>query len=86
MTKFIIENVKYPETAMKSGIQGKVLVSFTVIKSGKLDNIRVTQKVNDLLDAEAVRVVSSMPDWIPGENKGKTVDVEITLPISFKLQ
>ena len=86
MTKFIIENVKYPEAAQKKGIQGKVLVTFTVTKTGKITNISISQKVNDLLDAEAVRVISIMPDWIPGEDKGAPVDVQMTLPISFKLQ
>ncbi len=85
MTKFIIENVNYPEAAKKAGIQGKVLVTFNVAKSGKIENIRITQKVNDNLDKEALRVVSIMPDWVPGEAKGTPVDVEITLPIVFKL-
>jgi TonB family protein len=86
MTKFILDNVKYPEAAKTAGIEGKVLVTFTVTKTGKLEKIRVTQKVNDLLDAEAIRVVSMMPDWIPGEDKGVAVDVEMTLPIAFKLK
>jgi len=86
MSKFIIENVKYPDAARKKGIQGKVLVTFTVTKTGKLTNISISQKVNDLLDAEAARVVSIMPDWIPGEDKGAPVDVQMTLPITFKLQ
>ena len=85
MTKFIIDNVKYPEAAKTAGIQGKVFVTFTVTKTGKLDKISVTQKVNDLLDAEAIRVISLMPDWIPGEDKGVKVDCEMTLPINFKL-
>lgn len=85
MTKFILNNVQYPEEAKKEGIQGKVLVSFTVTKTGKLEKIKVKEKVNDLLDAEAVRVVTAMPDWTPGENKGAAVDAEMTLPINFKL-
>ncbi len=85
MTKFIMDNVKYPEAAKKNGIEGKVLVAFTVTKTGKIDKIIVSQKVNDLLDAEAVRVISTMPDWIPGKNKGATVDVKMILPIVFKL-
>ena len=85
LVKFITDQVKYPEAAKKSGIEGKVAVSFVVTKTGKIDKIRVNQKVNDLLDAEAIRVVSMMPDWIPGENKGIAVDVETTLPIAFKL-
>lgn len=85
MVKYLLENVKYPEHAKKDGIQGKVLVSFTVTKTGKIKDAKVTQPVNKLLDAEALRVVNSMPDWIPGEVDGKIVDAEMTLPIQFKL-
>lgn len=85
MMKFVVENVKYPEEAKKNGVQGKVFISFTVTKTGKLENIKVLKNLNDLLDAEALRVVSSMPDWVPGVSKGSAVDVEITLPIMFKL-
>lgn len=85
MTKFIIDNVKYPEEAKTKGIEGKVLVSFIVSKTGNLNKIEVKQKVNDELDAEAIRVVKLMPSWTPGESKGKTVDVEMVLPIQFKL-
>ncbi|HNW89252.1 MAG TPA: energy transducer TonB [Bacteroidales bacterium] len=86
MTKFIIDNVRYPEAAKKSGSQAKVLVDFLVTKTGKLDSIRVKEKTNELLDKEAIRVISSMPDWIPGMDKGVAIDVQMTLPISFKLQ
>lgn len=85
MMKYIVENVKYPEEAKKNGIQGKVFVSFTVTKTGKLDNVKVVKTASDMLNAEALRVVSSMPDWVPGITKGALVDVEITLPIMFKL-
>jgi protein TonB len=60
-------------------------VNFTVSKTGKIDKVSILKKINDLLDAEAVRVVSSMPNWTPGENKDIPVDVEMTLPINFKL-
>lgn len=85
MTKFIVSNVKYPEAAKEKGIEGKVMVNFVVTKSGKVDEVKVTQKVNDLLDAEAIRVIKAMPDWIPGEQKGKKIDVQMILPIQFKL-
>ena len=85
LTKFIIDNVKYPEAAKKKGTQGKVLVSFVVTKTGKLDKIEISEKVDDLLDAEALRVVKAMPDWIPGEVKGSKADVVMKLPIQFKL-
>lgn len=85
MNQFIIDNVKYPDEARKNGIQGKVLVSFLVSSTGKLKNINVVESVNELLDKEAVRVISSMPNWIPGEVDGKPVDMEMKLPIQFKL-
>ena len=85
LIKFIIDNVKYPEAAKKDGIGGKVYVSFVVTKKGKVTKIKVVNKGNELLDKEAIRVISAMPDWIPGKDKGVTVDVEMTLPIAFKL-
>jgi TonB family protein len=85
MVKYLIKNVKYPEQAKKNGTQGKVFVSFTVTKKGKIQNVKVTQSVNAELDAEAVRVISSMPDWNPGLKDGKPVDAEMTVPIQFKL-
>ncbi len=86
MNKFILSNIKYPEAAKKSGKEGKVYVSFVVTKTGKLDKLKVTHKVDPLLDAEALRVVKSMPNWIAGKNKGANVDAQMTLPISFKLK
>ena len=84
--KFIIENVKYPPQAMKDNVQGKVLVNFIVMSSGKIENAKVIQSVNAELDNEALRVVKSMPVWKPGKQGGKVVDVEYTMPIQFKLQ
>ena len=84
--KFIIENVKYPRKASENNIQGKVLVNFIILSSGKIDNAKVIQSVSPELDVEALRVVSLMPDWKPGMQGGKVVDVEYTMPIQFKLQ
>ena len=83
--KFLSENVRYPEAASKAGIQGRVLVNFIVEKDGAISNIHVIQKVNDYLDAEAVRVVGAMPKWTPGMQGGETVRVKYTVPISFRL-
>ncbi len=85
MSKFIIENVRYPEDAKKNGVQGTVYVQFTVTKNGKLQDIRLQKSVNPGLDEEALRVIKLMPDWVPGSFKGKAVDTQLTLPISFKL-
>ncbi len=86
MMNFLRNNVKYPESARKNGIQGKVLVTFTVSKTGKPEKFRIMEKGNELLDKEAVRVMSLMPNWVPGVNKGAPVDVELTLPIKFTLK
>ena len=83
--KFLSENVHYPEAASKAGIQGRVLVEFIVEKDGSISNIHVIQNVNEYLDAEAVRVVGTMPKWTPGMHEGKAVRVKYAVPISFRL-
>ena len=85
LVKFISDNLKYPTVCKEQKIQGKVLVKFTVKSDGSISNIRVTKSVDPYLDKEAVRVVKSMPRWIPGTQDGKPVNVEYTLPITFKL-
>jgi len=86
MMKFIGNNVKYPAQAVKENIQGKVLVKFVIKSDGKIDMIKVLRGVHPALDAEAMRVIGLMPDWIPGKQGGKPVDVSYTVPIQFKLQ
>jgi TonB family protein len=86
LINFLMKSVKYPQQAMESAIQGKVFVSFVVGKKGSVLNAKIERGVDPLLDAEALRVVNSMPKWIPGKEKGKDVAVQFTLPISFRLQ
>ena len=85
MMKYIMENMKYPEQAMKEGIQGRVAVRFIVEKDGSISNVRPIHSVHTLLDKEAVRVVKSMPKWSPGKQNGKPVRVQLIVPIMFKL-
>lgn len=85
MYKYLSTNIKYPEEARKNGISGIVYITYVVEKSGKITNIRVLRGVNEELDKEAVRVVSEMPDWKPGKEKGKPVRVQFNLPISYRL-
>ena len=85
MWKWIREHVKYPEAAAKSKIMGKVYVDFMVSSTGEIKDVVVSNPVNPLLDAEAIRVVSAMPAWIPGTQSGKPVDVRMTVPIQFLL-
>ncbi len=83
---FIANSIKYPEKAKKEGISGKVYITFVVDKEGNSTNCKVARGVNPLLDKEALRVVSSLPKWKPGEQKGKKVKVKYTVPIAFALE
>ena len=85
MLKYIMENIKYPEQAMKEGIQGRVTVRFIVEKDGSISDVRPILSVHPLLDKEAVRVVESMPKWSPGKQNGKPVRVRFNVPVMFKL-
>lgn len=85
MLKYIMENMKYPEQAMKEGIQGRVAVRFIVEKDGSISDVKPILSVHPLLNKEAVRVVESMPKWTPGKQNGKPVRVRYNLPVMFKL-
>jgi TonB family protein len=86
MTAWIIANIKYPAEAAKVKITGKVYVSFLVDKNGKVINASVKKSASPSLDAEAKRVISSMPDWKPGSQSGKPVDVQMLVPVEFILK
>lgn len=79
------KNAQYPEVAKENNESGKVLVNFTVGKDGKISDVKVLRGVSESLDAEAVRVVSSAPDWTPAQVGGKPVAVNYTMPVDFKL-
>lgn len=85
MLKYLMENIKYPEQAMKEGIQGRVTVRFIVEKDGSISDVKPVLSVHPLLNKEAVRVVESMPKWTPGKHNGKPVRVRFNLPVMFKL-
>ena len=85
MLKYIMENMKYPEQAMKEGIQGRVAVRFIVEKDGSISDVKPILSVHPLLNKEAVRVVESMPKWTPGKQHGKPVRVQLIVPKMFKL-
>jgi len=86
MMTWISSNVKYPPEAVKNKISGLVLVSFTVSGTGKVQNVKTVRGVTPALDEEAVRVIKSMPDWKPGRQQGKPIDVEYTVPVQFMLE
>lgn len=84
--KYVQSNIVYPSVATENGDQGKVMLSFVVDKNGKIGDVKVLRGVSPAIDAEAVRVVSSAPDWTPAKNKGINVPVTYTMPIEFKLK
>ena len=84
---YLEHNLIYPESAKESNKQGTVYVSFVISKTGKITNVKITRGVNGApeLDAEAVKIVQEMPDWIPGRQDGKNVPVQYALPLKFIL-
>lgn len=86
LMKHIQKNLKYPPVAMENNIQGRVVVQFVVTKTGKIGEVKVVRSKDPDLDKEAVRVVKTLPDFIPGKMNGQAVGVWYTLPITFKLQ
>jgi len=83
--EYISLHVRYPADAHQNGVQGKIIVRFTVNESGKVENAVILRGVYPSIDAEGLKVVSSLPDFVPGEQNGKKVAVYYTLPITFKL-
>lgn len=87
LLRFIFENLHYPQSAMEMGIQGKAYLRFIVSDKGEISNITFLRKTPDCpeCDEEAMRLVKSMPKWIPAKNDGKPVNSYFHLPITFKL-
>ena len=83
--EYLSKNIQYPEAAKKNGIQGRVLVSFIVEKDGAISNAKVVKTVESSLDKEALRVVTTMPKWVPGKQNGEPVRVKYTAPLTFRL-
>lgn len=85
LMKYLSANIRYPEAAHKAGTQGRVTVQFVVGKDGSIGNVGILRGVDPNLDAEAIRVISSMPKWKPGTQKGEPVNVRYTVPVMFRL-
>ena len=82
----LLSDIKYPKEAIEANITGKVFVQFVIEKDGSITNAKIARSASTLLDAEALRIVNNMPQWIPGKQRGKAVRVAYTLPISFSLE
>lgn len=85
LMKYLSANIRYPEAAHKAGTQGRVTVQFVVGKDGRIGDVKVIRGVDPTLDAEAIRVISGMPKWKPGTQKGEPVNVRYTVPVMFRL-
>lgn len=85
LMKYLQKNLKYPRVAQENGIQGRVYVNFVVGKKGEISKIKIVKGVDKSLDQEAMRVVQNMPQWEPGEQMGKAVNVSCNVPINFNL-
>ena len=86
LMKYLGDNIKYPVVAQENGVQGRVVVSFVVERDGSITDVKVVRSVDPSLDREAVRVVSTMPKWIPGKQNGSAVRVKYNVPVAFRLQ
>jgi periplasmic protein TonB len=86
LTKFINENIKYPDEAASNGVQGRVVLRFVVGKDGSISRIQVIKGVHPVLDQEAIRVISMMPRWKPGKQNGMPAAVWFNVPVSFRLK
>ena len=86
LEKWVYQYLKYPDAAVRDGIQGRVLVDFVIDESGKVTDVKVLKGVDPLLDDEAVRVIAASPAWKPGLVRGKKVKAEISLYVEFRLE
>lgn len=83
-SRWVNENLVYPQEAQDKNIQGRVTLSFTVSETGTVTDVKVLRGVDPLLDEEALRVVRQSPKWTPGQSEGKAVPVTFTFPVIFK--
>lgn len=85
LMEYISKNLRYPAEARAKGIQGRVIVSFVVKKDGSIEDTEVVRSIEPSIDKEAQRVISSMPKWKPGKQRGQAVNVKFTVPLVFRL-
>lgn len=85
-TKWVYNNIVYPEIAKENGVQGRVTLQFEIGKDGTVTNVKVLRGVDSSLDKEAVRVVSNSPKWTPGKQRGRAVKVKYNFPVTFQLK
>jgi len=85
-TEWVYKRLKYPESARKKGVQGRVIVQFVIDTEGKVTDVKILRGAHFELDREVLRVVSKSPKWTPGKQRGKLVRVKYAIPITFRLK
>ena len=86
LMEYVGKNIKYPQIARETGIQGRVFVGFVVEPDGSISNVKLLRGIGGGCDEEAMRVIKSLPKWKPGKQRGKAVRVSYQIPVFFKLQ
>ncbi len=86
LREWVYQYLKYPESAVRNGIQGQVVVDFIIEKDGKVTNVKVVRGVSEELDEEAIRVVMASPKWKAGKVAGEKVRTAMTIPVEFRLE
>ena len=82
---FVSKNLKYPRKALKANVEGKVVVRFVVAEDGDVSQVEVLKGIGYDCDEEAIRVLQSSPDWIPGRQRGRNVKVRVIVPLTFEI-
>ena len=86
LSKYLAENIQYPQLAKENNITGRVYVTFVVEKNGTVGNVKILRDIGGGCGAEAVRIVKSMPKWKPGKQRGQAVRTQFNLPVGFYLE
>ena len=86
MEQWVYQYLKYPASAVRDGIQGRVQVEFIIDKDGKVTDVKIAKGGSEELDAEAIRVLSASPKWKPGKVNGENVRCSMTIPVEFRLE
>ena len=86
LLKYISTHLKYPVIAAENGIEGTVTLRFVVSPTGEVTKVEILRQLDPSCDKEAIRVIKSLPQWVPGKQNGKPVPVYFTVPVRFRLQ
>ena len=85
LSEFMSTNLEYPELAKRQGVEGTVILAYTITKKGEIKDVKIAQSVNKELDNEALRLARKMPKWTPAIQDGKARDIKYQLPVKFEL-